>query len=343
MSFPFSEINIEHDSAEPLYLQIASQLKRMLNDAQPEQLSKMNMEELQLPSIRNFANDLQVAVGTIQQTYNLLEQENVIYRVSGKGTFFRIPPDKSELSRIDQASEVMDRMIQRLDQLGFSDREKQIYFDLKMRERDIGYHSLKIGIIDSSSEIRTVLQNSIADISNLEIFRYPLDELAFSGADLLCDLDLIVTSISCYQRLNSILESFSAQIEVAVLGLQYSLPTICQLSKLRPDQRITVVAQSRHFARIMQRAVEQIVEPKEPVRSFVLSKEESIELDGPIDQLLIPEQLIYFTSNEMQEKIAYLKRHAVNRIDFDYVCQDGSLLYVQRTIDRMKKDKKANF
>jgi len=41
----------------------------------------------QLPSVRNLARDLGVNPNTVQKAYQELERENIIYSVTGKGSF----------------------------------------------------------------------------------------------------------------------------------------------------------------------------------------------------------------------------------------------------------------
>jgi len=73
-------ILISNVSDKPLYQQIKEQIKdAILKGELPE--GKL------LPSIRNFANDLQVSVLTIRRVYDELEQEGFITSQAGRGTF----------------------------------------------------------------------------------------------------------------------------------------------------------------------------------------------------------------------------------------------------------------
>lgn len=73
-------IIISNSSQEPLYQQIKEQIK---NAILREELSKGEM----LPSIRNFANDINVSVLTIRRVYGELEEEGFVTSQAGVGTF----------------------------------------------------------------------------------------------------------------------------------------------------------------------------------------------------------------------------------------------------------------
>lgn len=73
-------ILISNVSDKPLYQQIKEQIK--------DAILKGELTEGELlPSIRSFANDLQVSVLTIRRVYDELEQEGFVTSQAGRGTF----------------------------------------------------------------------------------------------------------------------------------------------------------------------------------------------------------------------------------------------------------------
>lgn len=74
------KILISNASDKALYQQIKDQIK---NAILKNELSEGDM----LPSIRNFANDLQVSVLTIRRVYDELEEEGFVTSQAGRGTF----------------------------------------------------------------------------------------------------------------------------------------------------------------------------------------------------------------------------------------------------------------
>jgi len=73
-------ILISNISDKPLYQQIKEQIKDAIFKGE---LAEGDL----LPSIRSFANDLQVSVLTIRRVYDELEQESFITSQAGRGTF----------------------------------------------------------------------------------------------------------------------------------------------------------------------------------------------------------------------------------------------------------------
>jgi GntR family transcriptional regulator len=73
-------IIISNSSPEPIYAQIARQIKA-------EVIAGTLEEGAPLPSIRALAHDLQVSVITTKRAYDELESEGFLDSVGGKGTF----------------------------------------------------------------------------------------------------------------------------------------------------------------------------------------------------------------------------------------------------------------
>lgn len=73
-------ISIDTRSREPLYLQLETQIIRLINLGVYESNSP-------LPSIRAMACELGINPNTVARAYKNLEQKNIIYTVVGKGVF----------------------------------------------------------------------------------------------------------------------------------------------------------------------------------------------------------------------------------------------------------------
>jgi GntR family transcriptional regulator len=73
-------IIVSNSSNEPIYEQIASQVKGMIIKGELE-------EGEALPSIRGLAKDLQISVITTKRAYEELEKEGFIETMQGKGSF----------------------------------------------------------------------------------------------------------------------------------------------------------------------------------------------------------------------------------------------------------------
>lgn len=94
-------IQIDLQSRVPLYEQLQEQIIR---------LSMLGIldENQQLPSVRALAREVGVNPNTVAKAYQQLEQQGIIYTVSGMGSF--VSPDVLSLQSLRQAAlqEVLD-------------------------------------------------------------------------------------------------------------------------------------------------------------------------------------------------------------------------------------------
>ena len=94
-------IQIDLQSRVPLYEQLQEQIIR---------LSMLGIldENQQLPSVRALVREVGVNPNTVAKAYQQLEQQGIIYTVSGRGSF--VSPDVLSLQSLRQAAlqEVLD-------------------------------------------------------------------------------------------------------------------------------------------------------------------------------------------------------------------------------------------
>lgn len=75
-------INISNASGEPIYLQIASQIKTLILEGKLK-------EGDALPSMRNLALELRISFMTTKRAYEQLEEDGFIESYTGKGSFVK--------------------------------------------------------------------------------------------------------------------------------------------------------------------------------------------------------------------------------------------------------------
>lgn len=97
------DIIISNSSAEPIYSQIASQIKTMILDG-------ILKEGDALPSMRNLAMQLRISVITTKRAYEELERDNFIESYTGKGSF--VKAQNAELFREEQLRITEDLLAQ---------------------------------------------------------------------------------------------------------------------------------------------------------------------------------------------------------------------------------------
>lgn len=74
------DIQISHTSMEPIYEQIAGQIRLQIREGRLKAMDP-------LPSVRGFAREYRVSALTVKKAYDLLEEEGFVHTVHGKGTY----------------------------------------------------------------------------------------------------------------------------------------------------------------------------------------------------------------------------------------------------------------
>lgn len=90
-------INISNSSGEPIYLQIAGQIKTLI-------LEGSLKEGEMLPSMRNLALELRISFMTTKRAYEELERDGFIESYTGRGSF--VKAQNIELYREEQIKAV---------------------------------------------------------------------------------------------------------------------------------------------------------------------------------------------------------------------------------------------
>ena len=163
------EIRIKSGTDVPIYQQIV--------DAVQEQISSGVLAEGQkLPTVRQLAEEMGLAKGTIKRAYDELERCGAIRMTQGKGTFVLELRRRTD-SHKEQAMQAIDRMLDELEALDFSPREIEIFFDLKLRARMDRGAGLRVAVTDCNVEALALIADQIAAIGGIELFRFTLDEV----------------------------------------------------------------------------------------------------------------------------------------------------------------------
>ncbi len=90
-------INISNASGEPIYLQIAGQIKTLI-------LEGTLKEGDALPSMRNLATELRISFMTTKRAYEELERDGFIESYTGRGSF--VKAQNVELYREEQIKRI---------------------------------------------------------------------------------------------------------------------------------------------------------------------------------------------------------------------------------------------
>lgn len=106
-------INIDATSTVPIYEQIYNGIVKLI-------FAKVLKPNEQLPSIRELATMLKINPNTIQKSYKLLEIENYIYTIKGKGNFVK-NTEELQKAHMYKIKNEMTSIITKLKNIGLTD------------------------------------------------------------------------------------------------------------------------------------------------------------------------------------------------------------------------------
>lgn len=122
-------IQIDENSAEPLYYQIETQLRSLIINGQIE-------ENTLLPSIREFANGLNCSVITVRRVYQDLENEGLLRTKQGTGTFVaKVGESKRESFKRESVEDALGKAVDTGISIQCSEEEiKRLFLDIVTRK-----------------------------------------------------------------------------------------------------------------------------------------------------------------------------------------------------------------
>ncbi len=111
-------VRLDPRSAEPIYLQIVSQIKHLIV------AGKLKPDD-QLPTVRQLAVELRVDPNTAARAYRQLVDDGVIASQQGRGTYVldRPPPADQRKQRREKLLAVTDAFLREVERLGFAPDE----------------------------------------------------------------------------------------------------------------------------------------------------------------------------------------------------------------------------
>ena len=285
-----------------------------------------------LPTVRDLAEQLHLACGTIKKAYDELETLGLIEMTRGRGTFVA-KPKESSTSRKDRAMAAIDNLLDLMSALAFSPEEVEILINLKIRERAQRVVGIKVALVDCSTESLTQLSEQLHGIENIDIYQYVLEDVLAYPYKLVEDMDIIVTSPKHYEQLKQIVPE---REKVTRAALRWSSQTVLRLAKLKKGQRVGILSKSMRFGELLQAACRKYAEQVEPPTIYLLNDTVPWEQMGKeLDFLLLPAGYAKLCSNA---NYAHIQRFGCERQVFTcaYQIDQGSLLYLEDRISELR-------
>lgn len=287
----------------------------------------------QLPTVQELSDRLGVARGTVKRAYDELEHEGLLEKVRGRGTFICQQPDTG--SRKDRAMAAIDDLLDRLEEMGFSSSEVNIFLDLKLRQRMEKVSLLKVAVLECNPESLSQMAEQLRDVSNIDVCSYLVDNAMAYPYSMAEDMDLIVTTTAHAADLAAVLPEKDKLVRIA---LRPNPRYLARIIKLRHDTQIGILSHSERFGQVLQDTCETYNQDITLRSAALFSQIENWEhwLQDK-DVVLVPKDYEKYCGSGAAALQRFGERKKL--ILCGYEMDEGSFLYLEERIRRAQEEK----
>lgn len=290
--------------------------------------------ETQLPTVKDLAEEMNVARGTVKRAYDELERCGAIRKAQGRGTFVCYQPASSD-SRKERAMAAIDRMLDTMDQLDFSLTEVNIFLNLKLRERSENRNDLKIAVVECNPEtLSQLLEQLYASIGPADLHAHLLEDVQKYPYRIGEDMDLIVTSAEHAEVLKDVI---SQREKLAKVALRLTPQSGVQLLKLAAGTRLGILCRSARFGQLIRNICVTYTEDVEICPPLLLNGASDLEdYLSRVTALLIPDGFEKYASRAVMGRIqTFGGKYPLIRCR--YQVDEGSMIYLKERVDRLRE------
>ena len=288
----------------------------------------------QLPTVRELAEELGLARGTIKRAYDELEQAGLVEKVQGRGTFVSYRPERPE-SRKDRAMLAIDQLFEQLGRMGFSINEMGIFLKLKLQELAAQQANLKVAVVECNPEVLSQLCDQLRQIAHLDIYTFLLEEVLTYPYRLQEDMDLVITTREHAEDLGKMMADSR---KIAKIALQPQPGCVTRIAKLRPEGTVGILCRSLRFGELLSRVCG-LFAPQAPVAAPRLMEGDCAAYLAGKAAVLVPGNYKRYAD---EPTLRALREFAVHGqvIPCFYQIDEGSLMYLKEKIQELlDKDK----
>lgn len=321
---PMFQINPQLDI--PIYQQLVDEIRAAAKKG------TLALDQ-QLPTVQEMSQALSVARGTIKRAYDELERLGIVEKVQGRGTFVCYHPTDGA-SRKEQAMAAIDNLLDRLDSMGFSPAEINIYLNLKLRERAEHESRLKVALLECNPETLSQMSEQLRTIKGIDLYSHLLESIEQYPYKLGEDMDLVIVTDNHADYLEKVLPVRS---RIARVALRLTPHCLSQIVKLRKGHKVAILCYSMRFGQLLYRTCLTYTEDVRFQEPVLLSAEGEIQalLQGK-DVVLVPKAYEKYCTRQVLEQLRKFKGRL---IECNYEMDEGSFLYLREKTKRLLEAK----
>lgn len=316
------DIKIDPGLTAPIYRQISDALSFAIKRGELA-------DGCRLPTVQELAELLGVSRGTVKMSYDELERLGVLEKVQGRGTFVKYRTEDAA-SRKDKAMVAIDGMLDKLEELGFSTAEINIYLNLKMRERASRSDNVKIALFECNPEALSHITEQIRNINSADIYSYLLESAQKNPYKLSENYDIVVTT---HYHADDVAKLMPENTRVVRAALRLTPECLSGIVKLRAGQHVGIACYSRKFGKLLRDTCKMYCEDAVTDEPFIFSS------GGDINEylkdkyaVLVPGHYEKYCDRKTSEA---LKNFIGRLITCTYEFDEGSVLYINERVKRL--------
>lgn len=320
--------SIEKNSTVSIYQQLINQVTRKVQNGELPSGKK-------LPTVRELADQLGIARGTVKHAYEELERKGIITMTRGKGTFIREQARQESSAKV-RAMAAIERLLDEMESLSFSPQEIQMFFNLKMREKMERDDNVCIIFIDCNPETLANIINQISVLPNIEAHKLLLNN-ALKEPFVIDDFaDLVITTSTHMNQLSSVVSNKEKLVQVVTAP---SSPTVAKMAMIG-GKSVGILCASETYSHIILRSMQNLELSCKNIETFLFGS--AAHLDTFLrhkDVLIVPNDFLLFCSRTEGDLIRQADQLGKTVIRYNYQIDGGSFLNVQEKIDSIRASK----
>ena len=210
-----------------------------------------------LPTERDLAEALGIARGTVKRAYTKLSSLGAIEVLQGSGSYVQKNSSLLEETQKNEATELLDGVLTRMRDMGFSDKEIWSLVRLQLRSQETD-RKITVMVVSNNRGILSELEAQLSylisrDGVNYALFFTTLDSIsATSGdpAEFLLGYDLIIATCIDYAATVALAPMY--QHKIIELTITPRSLTLIELGDLPRDKPISIVYRTPVFLNLVQ-------------------------------------------------------------------------------------------
>lgn len=319
MEFIFT---IDPELEVPLYRQLVDRIQAAIKKGELSSGEK-------LPTVQEMSQNLSIARGTIKRAYDELERKGLLEKVQGRGTFVCYEPVDTG-SRKEMAMAAIDEMLNKLEEMGLSPAEINIFLNLKLRQRAEQEAKVKVVLVEESPENLQRMAKQLRRMEGVDLYCHQLDSIRQYPYKIGDDFDLLVTTPEHDEYLQSILPGKKRLMRAA---LRPGNNCLTEVIRLKEGTKVGILGYSSSFAQQMADLLQdyapdtdlaepQVFTPGMDLETFLRDKE----------AVLVPKGYETYFGRPAAE---ILESYTGHLIPCSWEMDEGSLLYLETKIKKL--------